>query len=71
METLGSGELRHSFIGLFQKKKKTRGMCVGGWVVGVEDMKFKYEKWIWKQSGISRGDQEKSCGICRDLGFGP
>ena len=46
METLGSGELRHSFIGLFQKKKKTRGMCVGGWVVGVEDMKFKCEKWI-------------------------
>ena len=27
--------------------------------VGVEDMGIEYEKWIWKQSAISRGDQEK------------
>ena len=47
METLGSGELIHSFIGLFQKKKLVG--CVWGdegMGGGVEDMKFKYEKWI-------------------------
>ena len=59
-------------MGYFRKKKLVG--CVWGdegMGGGVEDMKFKYEKWIWKQSGISRGDQEKSCGISRDLGFGP
>ena len=57
-------ELRHSFIGVFQKTN------TGG--SGCEDMEFEYEKWIWKQSGISRVPEvikKKSSGISRGLGF--